>query len=158
VEAEWLELESPEELEVLLVLFGGFHDGCLREAHVWSETWVAEDLSMACPGHLDTNVRMLFQSQWRDPSAIELWFSEVVAFHLTPSPENYDSIIFDAILTKRDGVIFWADGGDWHPEHPQRDENTWIAARRLCWRDASAWMGDQLRYGPPDGTTTGLPR
>ncbi len=148
---DWQGVSTPHDLEGLLRVFGGFHDSCLREAHIWTETWVAEDLSMGCPGHLDTSIRMLFQRQFRAPSAIELWFTEVVAFHLAPPPENYDSVISDAVLLKRDDLIYWADGGDWHPEHPHRDENTWIAAKRLRWRDASDWLGDKLRYGPREG-------
>jgi hypothetical protein len=106
---DWQVVETSEDAERVLDLFGGFHDSCLREAHLWTETWVADDLSMACPGRLDTHVRMLFQRQFRAPSAIELLFDEVVAFHVAPSPEGYDSIIFDAALFIRGDLIYWAD-------------------------------------------------
>jgi hypothetical protein len=150
--ADWHRVQTDADVEQLLSTFGGFHDGCLREAHIWTETYVTEDLTMACPGHLDTHVRLLFQRQWRDPSAIELLFDQVIAFHLAPSPENYGSEIADAALLIQDGIIYWAESWQWRPEHPERDESTWIAAKQLRWRDASSWMGEQLRYGPgPEG-------
>jgi hypothetical protein len=117
-----------------------------REAHIWTGTSVAEDFTMRCPGGLDVNIRMLFQRQWPAPSAIELWFSEVITFHMSPSRENYDSTILDAVLFKKDDLIYWSDWGAWRPEYSDREGCTWIAARRLCWRDASGWMGDELRY------------
>ena len=66
------------------------------------------------------HARLLFQRQFRNPSAIELVFHQVVGLCVVPSPENYDSIIFDASLTLKDGVFRWTDG---------EDQGTWIAAR-----------------------------
>jgi len=48
----------------------------------------------------------------------------VVTFHLQPSPENYDSIIFGASMLCRDGTFYWADDADWSPESAKRDEST----------------------------------
>ena len=80
----WIELKEESDINDLLERFGYFHDGCLRERHMWTGTYVDEDLSMAVPfGELDTNVKMLFQRQYSNPSAIEF----------VPTPENYDSII-----------------------------------------------------------------
>ena len=41
---DWREVASPEELDRLLDGFGGFHDSCLREVHVWTETWMEAQL------------------------------------------------------------------------------------------------------------------
>ena len=102
---------------------------------------------MSCPAHLDTRARLLVQRQWKDPSAIELLFEQIVTFHLQPSAENYDSIILSAETLCSDGTFYWADLGGWTPESPTRDEATWIAAKKVSWRDASEWMGSDLRYG-----------
>jgi hypothetical protein len=115
--------------------------------HIWTEHYVSEDLSMACQGQLDTHARMLFQRQYKPLSALELVFHQVLGFRLSPSPENYDSIIFDATLTLQDGVFCWADDfglteGD--------EDTTWVTAKELWWRDASEWMGAELRYGPAE--------
>ena len=103
---------------------------------------------MICPAHLDTHVRLLFQRQWRHPSAVELLFDEVIAFHLAPAPENRPANIDEAKLFIDGGTIYWAADCSWQPESGDRDKMTWIAARRLRWRDASAWMGEPFRYGP----------
>ncbi len=148
---EWQIVETEGDAEHLLTVFGDFHDGCLREAHVWTETYVSEDFSMSLgyPCHLGTHVRLLFQRQWRNPSAIELLFDQVIGFHVVPPPENYGADIYSATLFVRDGVIYWSDDPQWRPDSSDRDENTWIGGLRLRWRDASAWMGDELRYGRP---------
>src|SRR5438128_2002435 len=105
----WTSLTCQSDLDNLSKLFGGFHDGCIREAHVWTETYVDPDLCMSCPGDLDTRVRLLVQRQFESPSAIELFFEQVTMFHLLPSPENYDSIIFGATMLHEDDMFYWAD-------------------------------------------------
>jgi hypothetical protein len=144
----WDKIESKADIDKLFDAFGGFHDSCLREAHVWTEHYVSDDFSMACNGRLDTHIRMLFQRQEAGTSAVELLFDEVVRFNLAPSPENYESIIFDATLLSRDDVIYWAEASGWSPDTTDRDSVTWVAAKRMSWRDASQWMGSHLKYGP----------
>jgi hypothetical protein len=141
---EWRRVVSEADVEELLSAFGGFHDSCLREVHLWTEQYVSEDLSMTCPSHLDSHVRMLFQRQARPCCGLELMFHEVLGFRVAPSPENYDSTIFDATLTLTDGVFYWSDGFGATPD----EDTTWVAAKELWWRDASEWMGPALRYGP----------
>ncbi len=106
----WNTITSEADIEHLLGLFGEFHDSCLREAHLWTETYVAENLAMSCPGHLDTRVRLLIQRQAANPSAVEMLFEQVIGFHMAPTPDNYDSIIYGATLEVADGVFFWSDG------------------------------------------------
>lgn len=152
--SEWTAIVSQADIERLLDVFGGFHDACLREVHIWADTYVMPDLRMHCPGDLDTRARILFQRQFRDPSAIELLFEQVVAFHLQPSPPNYDSIIYDAAMLLVDGVYYWAESDDWSPNSQSRDSSTWIAAKTVSWRDASDWMGDELRFGTREPNET----
>jgi len=125
-----MSLTAQDDLDKLLELFGGFHDGCIREAHVWTETYVNPDLHMSCADDLDTRVRLLVQRQYRSPSAIELLFEGVVAFHLKPSPEYYDSIILGAAMIHDGGIFYWSDSEDWLPTASDRDESTWIAAKK----------------------------
>ena len=103
---------------------------------------------MTCSPQLDTHVRLLIQRQFSAPSAIELLFDEVMGLNVAPSPDNYDSIIFEATLLLKEGVFYWADVGDWLPDQEDIIHTTWIAAQKLKWRDASEWMGGELRYGP----------
>jgi chorismate mutase len=146
----WSVVRSEADVEALLDSFGGFHDACVREAHLWTDHWVAADLSMSCPGNLDTRIRILVHRQFRNPAAIELLFEEVTRFNLVPTPENYDSIIFSATLLLRDGQIYWSPEENWSPESPNRDRSTWLSSRKLRWRDASEWLGKALHYGSGD--------
>ncbi|MCE2939096.1 MAG: hypothetical protein ACK5UR_07145 [Armatimonadota bacterium] len=149
----WIPLTTQAELDALLLRFGNFHDGCIREAHVWTETYVMENMHMRVPHHMDNRVRLLVHRQWRDPSAIELLFEEVTTFHLVPPPENYAGIIMVATLLLEGEIFYWADDAPWHPSAPNRDQSTWIGARKLSWRDASDWMGPELRYGGGGGAS-----
>ncbi len=152
VTVAWTPLKSQTDIDQLLNAFGGFHDGCIREAHIWTEHYVLPDLRMSCTGDLDTRVRLLVQRQFKAPSAIELLFEQVITLHLHPSPENYDSIILSAAMLHEDNTFYWADSVDWSPASSRRDEFTWIAAKKVSWRDASDWMGPDLHYGARDST------
>lgn len=124
--------------------FGSFHDACIREIHVATGHYVEENLSMRVDWR--TTVLMLFQRQFRDPSAIELRFEEVVGLHVSPPPPNYDAIIFHAAFFVRDEVYYWAEDGDWQPERTDHRGTTWVSARKVYWREASDWLGPRLRY------------
>lgn len=147
---DWIDVLEQTDINDLLEKFGYFHDGCLKELHLWTETYVNEDLTMHVSSGLDTNVRILFQRQFKNPSAIELLFEGVTNFHIIPSPENYDSIIYDAIILKHDGHFYWANNYEWNPEKDLHSGTSWISARNLKWRDASNWLGQQIRYSVQD--------
>lgn len=144
---KWLSLAEPAELDDLMHRFGNFHDSCLREIHVATGHYVDEDLLMTVDWR--TNVRMLVQRQFRNPSVIELKFDGVIAMHLSPPPPNCDSIIFDAAFFVRDGIYYWAESSLWKPDGTRDGKTTWIAARHAYWRDASDWLGPRLRYLSP---------
>jgi hypothetical protein len=67
--------------------------------------------------------------------------------NLVPSPDNYDSIIDAATLRVQEDNIFWSPVREWYLYRPDRDECTWITAKKLKWREVD-WLGDRLRYGP----------
>lgn len=128
-------------------LFGGFHDSCLKELYMSTETFVAEDLSMSMSVNLDTSVRILFQRQDRDPSAVELLFKRTTHFHIYPRGENQDSIIYGAKLVLEEGQFYWAQDEEWQIDKPFLHPISWIAAKELHWRDVSPWLGKEQRYG-----------
>lgn len=140
---DWIEIKEQSDINYLLEHFGYFHDGCLKEMYMWTGTYVNQDLSMRVPGELDTNVRILFQRQFNNPSAIELFFECVTGIHIIPSRENYDSIIRDAIILKIEDNIYWANDYHWRPENKL---GNWISAKKMKWREANEWMGEQNRY------------
>lgn len=144
---EWKEIKTQADANALMDDFGDFHDSCIREAHLWTGHSVSRELYMSCPAHLDNNIRFLIQRQSKDLSAIELLFEYVTRFNLVPSPENYDSVIRAATLIIQGGSVFWSTEGDWGPDKPNRDDFTWLSAKKLCWRGVD-WLGKELRYGP----------
>ena len=146
---DWNEIKTQSDADALMKAFGGFHDGCIREAHFWTDHWVSKDLSMECPGNLDNRIRFLVQRQFRNPVAIELLFEKVTRFNLVPTPDNYDTIIYGATLLVRDDNIYWSPKGGWSPDSSQRDEETWISAKSLRWREVE-WLGEELHYGPKE--------
>jgi hypothetical protein len=143
-QCEWRALTSANDIEELMRLFGDFHDGCVHEIHAVTGHYVHDNLSMSVGW--ETTVRLLIQRQFSDPSAIELRFDEVVGFRLSPPAPNYDAIIYGAAFFIRDGIYYWADNAGWKPEFPERGDTTWVSARKVSWRDASNWMGPDLRY------------
>ena len=158
---DWHRLDTQADLDALMQRCGGFHDGCFREAHVWSETSIAQD-AMTCPLGLDTHVRALFQLAVAKPSAIELRFDQVVRFALSPSDENCDSIISSAAFSLEDGLFqlkvhliglplkSTPNPGLGVRRGPPESPSIHVAARQARWRDASEWMGDPLRYCQED--------
>jgi hypothetical protein len=73
----WSEVKTQADADALMEAFGCFHDGCIRESHLWTDHWVSEDLSMSCPANWDNRLRFFVQRQSRNPSAVELLFEEV---------------------------------------------------------------------------------
>ncbi len=146
----WNKIKTQADAEALMARFGGFHDSCIREAYIWTGYWVSPELNMTVPPELDTRVRLHIQRQWKNPMAIELLFEEVTRFNLTPAPENYESIIYYAKLIVLDDLIHWAPSGNWNPDCPDINLDTWISARKLKWREVDHWIGETLHYGPKD--------
>ena len=140
----WRELMTSDDVAELMRLFGNFHDGCVRELHVATGHFVSRDLSMTVDWR--TTVHMLVQRQVRELSAIELRFDEVIALRVTPPAPDYASIIYRAAFFLREGIYYWAESDEWEPDGAERDDLTWIAARRVAWRDANEWMGPTVRY------------
>ncbi|OEH94195.1 hypothetical protein [Bacillus solimangrovi] len=140
----WTLVEDKQNLEELSKTFGFFHDSCIKELYMWTGSYVNENLSMNVPSEFSTNVRILFQRQYRNPSAIELVFEGVTQFHITPQG---DGIILGAKLMLHDGLFYWADDSSWELEQAASNKYNWIAAKSIKWREVSSWIGEENRYG-----------
>jgi len=154
----WITLESEPEIGELLERFDGFHDSCLREVSVSTETFIDEQGAMECPGHLDTSALLFFQSQNKELRAIELRCTGITSFRLRPSADNCDSIISSGTISKSDGQFRLAisfvggpltgppNSGMWLPTRPPEDPDLEIVAQSMVWRPLSDAMGDRFRY------------
>jgi hypothetical protein len=147
---EWHDLKTKQDVENLINIFGGFHDSCLRELYLWTDHYVSSNLAMHVNPDLDCKVRALFQRQDLNPSAIEMLFEEVTCLNIFPSPINYDSIIQGVTLILIDDCFYWANDTYWSPDDTDRNEVSWISAKKIKWCDASNLMGKELIYGPSE--------
>lgn len=138
--SDWRELASDAEIDEFVECFGNFHDGCIKEAFVWTGHCVAPDLSMTVEPWV--NFRVLFQRQAKLPSAVEMVFHGLGELRWLPPPPNFDHIIFEAWLYWSGEQLVWANAP------PGEKPDLLISARRLWCRDASDWMGSELRLGP----------
>lgn len=143
----WHQMDDSTAIADFMELFGGFHDSCLKELYMWTETFVDEDLDMSMSTDLDACARILFQRQAPAPSAVELLFKGVMNFHICPSSKNSDPVIYSAKLMAYDGQFYWAQDEDWQIDQPFRHSVSWISAQEVYWRDASSWIGERQRYG-----------
>lgn len=144
---EWHEIKTQSDTDYLMERFGGFHDGCIREAFIWTETWVNSDLSMSISPKLDVSMRLHIQRQYRNPMAIELFFEEVTRINIVPKPENCDATILAATIVVRDGLIYWSPFRNWDPSMVDSNVETWVCAKKLKWREVDHWIGPSLQYG-----------
>ena len=145
----WTTVVTQADANALLSLFGSFHDGCIREAHVWGGYCVDPDMSMRCPPTPDLKCRLLIQRQWEDPSAVELLFDQVSRITLA-APEEFDRIIAGAGLRVEAKCIVLSVDTEFEDENPNVESSTAIIARRLWWRRVDDGLGNVLRYGGSD--------
>src|SRR5437868_4640391 len=97
--SRWIRLDSEKAVEDLMKGFAGFHDACLREMSIATETYVDERGAMSCPSHLDTSALLFFQSQGARNRAIELYCEAVSLIRVSPTPEGHDSTIWSAVIS-----------------------------------------------------------
>jgi hypothetical protein len=159
----WNDLDSAEAIDRLLVGFGGFHDACLREISVATETYVGEGMAMSCPSNLDTSVRLFFQRGGATIPALEIDCREVTSLHLEPSAEGCDSIIAGGAIGLREGQVRLAvnfiggplkaapDSRVFIPARPLERPDLEVTARSMSWRPLENSLGRARRYRPQEG-------
>ena len=143
----WQVISTDEEAKALLKLFGGFHDACIKEAHLWTGHSVNSKLSMAVTGDLDTSIKFVVHRQFASPSCIELLFEKVTRINIVPSPENYDSIIYESNLVKENDEYYWVIDTMQTLGELESTEDSWVVSKALSWRVADELLGEKLSYG-----------
>ncbi len=142
---EWHKIFNQNDINDFMNKFGYFHDGCIKEVHYISGAYVSEDLSMM-PINDKRILKVVFQRQWKDLSAIEIEFSGLIHFNLKPVDKNYTCEIFEAYMQCINEVIYWADDSEWDINAEDKNEYTWVAARYVQWREANDYLGDKIIY------------
>lgn len=158
----WNELDSPAAINRLIAAFGGFHDACLREISVATETYVGKDMAMRCPPNLDTSVLLFLQRGAAPVSAVEIHCREVTGLHLKPSPEGCDSIIMGGAIGLGQGAVRIAvnfiagpmraapDSRIFIPARSFEQPDLELTARSVVWRPLENSLGKGRRYRPQE--------
>ena len=144
----WRAVLTQADADDLMQQFAHFHDGCIREAHVWGGHYVHPDLKMTCGETPDLKCRVVVQRQWADPSVIELLFDRVSRFVLA-APFNYDRIIMGATLLLKGDELLWSPDDEYDEACHDNVMSSVIVSRKLWWRPLPDALGAHLRYGIP---------
>lgn len=158
----WINLDSQASIDKLLREFAGFHDACLREVSIATETYVAENLAMSCPGELDTSALLFLQGQNRALPAIEIKCERVTRIRITPTPDNCDSIISGGNITTNGKTFRLAlnfmggpltgppNSSIFIPAKQLDNADIEITAEAIAWRPLENSLGYQFRYRKSD--------
>jgi hypothetical protein len=155
----WTPLETLEAVAHLMERFHGFHDACLRDASLVTETFIDAAGAFHDDGRLDTAAVLFFQSQDAPERAIELRCAGVSLFKVVPTGGNRDSILTTAVFGPcpegyRLGLYFVglplkAEPNSWlhrrvDPDHEEPAID--IVAASMAWRPVSNALGPVVRH------------
>lgn len=139
----WNEIVTQEDVKAFNDNFGIFHDACLKEMCFSSGGWVSDDLRMSVLSN--PVARFLFQRQFRNPSAIEVEFSDIIQINIRPVPSDNGVDLRETHLYLDNGIFFWSER-DYEFLEEGKDKCTWIAAKVVKWRERDDTLGEQKIY------------
>ena len=141
----WNEINNQDDLNAFLKRLGYFHDSCIKEIQYISGAYVKENLSMMPINRIRT-ARVIFQRQFRDPSAIEMEFGGLYQLSLFPQDEMNTCEITDATMMWHGGRIYWCDCGGLSVADLADYQGALICAASVRWRTADEYMGPDEIY------------
>jgi hypothetical protein len=141
---DWNIIGTEDDMNEFMKQFNYFHDSCIKEIHYSSGTYVNNNLSMAMINN--PVLVILFQRQENDLYAIEVEFSEPLAFHLKPADKNNTTEILSAVFMKMADIYYWADWDGWSITGEDRDSTTWVSAKSVKWRERADLVGGEIVY------------
>ncbi|MBE7030715.1 MAG: hypothetical protein E7409_04715 [Ruminococcaceae bacterium] len=130
----WNEINTEQELNEFLELYGNFHDSCLKELRYISGAFVNKNLGMH-PINDKRKLYVVFQRQCEKNPTIEIEFSGLLKLNLLPNDETYTCEILDVAMFFENGEFYWGDS-IWFKEEREQYDGTWICAKRVRWRIA----------------------
>ncbi|MBC6699335.1 hypothetical protein [Hymenobacter sp. BT190] len=138
----WNIIANQVDVDNLMLAYRSFHDSCIKEIAVQNREFVSERLAMSF--HNQTFVRMLFQSQFRSTSVIEILFEDVQTFNWVQDERNADTgltILFEAACFWQGDILYWAEDHAWNLESDDKNDYRWIAAKQARWRIVESGLG-----------------
>ena len=134
---DWNEITTQSDIDVLMNVYGGFHDSCIFSVNYFTGSFVDENGVMR-NGAEQEKVLYLSLSSQSAKETLELHFSGVRAFGFVGWQEGCFCDISSCYL-KYDcekGLFIWADSEDFSPEssvNPMNPECSYIIASNLEW-------------------------
>ena len=114
------------DLEKFLQFVRSFHDGIIKEIHWVNSQFVDEEFSMSVTGL--PSVRVLVQTQWEDPKAVEMTMINVRRMYL-----DTQEFVFDSHASTVD-------------EQLRLDiQDSYFEFERATYRCVD-WLGDTIRF------------
>jgi len=127
---DWNQIDTQEDANELMKIFGGFHDSILESFSYSGESkMINQKMDIEYFGKR-RSLSMIFYSGWY--GKIELCFDGVVLMKICPAGDNYSDELFSATLLVKEGKTFWAD-----QELEDIDtnyESSFVYAYNLRWR------------------------
>lgn len=120
----------------------------IEEMRYDSGSWVHHDLSM-CPINTRRTLYVIFQTQWKDSSVIEMQFEGVEWLNLRPMSENFSSNLSGAYMCFENKSFVWFSSDDFKSDYKElyeHDDITWIKANKAKWRRAESYLGEDSVY------------
>lgn len=141
----WNYIRNEQDISILMETACDFHDSCIKEIKYISGAYVDNDLAMHPVNDLRV-LKMIVQRQFDNPSVIELEFSELKYFRLTPCDEQYTCELLDATLLLKDDCVYWCDCGGLTIAELEQYSGTTVCASKVRWRAANEYIGAQEVY------------
>lgn len=134
----WNELITKKDVVLFNQELSFFHDSCLKELCFSTGGFVDEDLSMNVLSN--PIARLVFQRQYKDISAFEMEFRDVIKINIQPVSENEGVDIIQTKLYYDGDVFFWSEN-DYEYSECDSCRRIWIAARKVRWKSLDNSMG-----------------
>lgn len=142
-------IENDDDIKELMNHFNFFHDSCIKEIKYESGSYVDRHGAMY-PFADKKCAAIFFQSQSAVYRVIELRFEGLIHLNLLPRKENYDNIIFEASLIKREGVYYWSEWRGFSPDDDNDTFGTWLSAEKVSWKSLpDTFLGSDEFYAAP---------
>jgi hypothetical protein len=141
----WNEINTKDDIENLMKIFGCFHDSCIKEIKYISGAYVDSDLRMKAVNDKRT-LRIIFQRQYKNPNVIEMEFEGLEMLYLPPLGIKYSCNLYDATFFRENEKFYWADCSGLKLDELQEYEGTWLCANKAKWREKDEYIGDKEIY------------
>ena len=136
----WIEVKDQQDIDKLMESYGFFQDSCLRDLYLSTREFVDDQRVMHFNNTLTAS--LLFQREFGSDAVLELKFEDIERLNFKPFEEKEHPVIYDATISKQNGLFYWADSANWEIDDT---DSIWISGKKLFWRFRPELMGNIKR-------------